>query len=510
MSQIAPAARGIVTLSVMAATMLQALDSTIANVALPHMQGSLSASSDQVSWVLTSYVVAAAIATGPTGYLSARFGRKNVLLVAITGFTIASMLCGIASSLPEMVLFRLLQGVFGAVLVPISQVIMLDAYPREQHGSAMALWGMGVMLGPILGPTVGGFLTEFYNWRWAFFINLPIGILAFMGLSLSLPHDDKSTSTQSLDLKGFAMLSLAIGTLQLMLDRGESQGWFDSREIMIECMLAMLSFYMFVVHSLTHPRPFFSPHLFADRNFVSGLALVGIVGVVMFATSALLPPFLQNLRGFPAFAAGLAIAPRGAGTMIAMWLVGRLIGRVGTRSLMLFGMISTVLSLAWMSHYTLDVPMWHLYGASILQGVGIAFVFVPLSTLTFLTLPARDRGEATSVYGLVRNVGSSLGIAGAFAYQVRLAQVNHAYLTEHITAFNPAVDQYLQAAGGLPKAVTLSTLIAEINRQAGMLATIADFKVMMWGVLLGMPLLLLFRPKGSEPPPERQEPIVLD
>ncbi|NKF22055.1 DHA2 family efflux MFS transporter permease subunit [Solimonas marina] len=502
------ASRGLITMSVMAATMMQALDSTIANVALPHMQGSLSAASDQISWVLTSYIVAAAIATAPTGFLARRFGLKQLFLTSIVGFTIASMLCGIATSLTEIVVFRLLQGLFGAALVPLSQTVLLDTYPPEQHGSAMSLWGMGVMLGPILGPTLGGWLTEYYSWRWVFFINLPIGIFSFLGLSATLPKIDNSGARARLDVLGFALLSIAIASLQLMLDRGETKDWFSSTEIVIEAGAAVFAFYLFFVHTMTAKKPFIPPHLFRDRNFVSGLVLIFIVGIVLFATSALLPPFLQNLRDFPVVTTGLAVAPRGVGTMIAMQAAGPLLRRVDPRKIMAVGMGCTALSLYWMAGYTLDVPIWFLTVSMVVQGFGIGFVFVPLSTVTFGTLSPQDRGDGTALFSLLRNVGSSIGIAAAFAYQTRMTQVNHAYLTEHITPYNPAIFQYLNAGDGLTKAEGLATIVTEVSRQAGMLALIADIKVMMWGVLLATPLLLLFR--RPSPSAQVNEEALLD
>ncbi|WP_282706982.1 DHA2 family efflux MFS transporter permease subunit [Sinimarinibacterium sp. CAU 1509] len=476
----------------MAATLMQVLDTTIANVALPHMRGALSAATDQITWVLTSYMVACAIATAPTGYLANRFGRKRVFIIAVIGFTIASILCGMATSLPEMVTFRILQGLFGACLVPLSQAVMLDSYPPQQHGQAMALWGMGVMIGPILGPVLGGWLTEYYNWRWVFYINVPIGILSVLGLMAALPPDRESTA-KPLDVGGFVALSVAIAALQLMLDRGETLDWFSSPEIIAEAFVAILALYLFVAHSMTTARPFVSPVLFADRNFTAGLVMISVVGVVLFATSALLPPFLQNLRNVPATTTGLALAPRGVGTMIAMHVVGKIIGRIDARPLMLAGLILTAYSLYWMAEFSLDVPITTLMLAGVVQGAGLGLVFVPLSTITFATLHAEHRGEATALFSLLRNVGSSVGIALAFAYQSRMLQHNHAQLVEHVNPFNPALAEYANAAGGLGSAAGLAQLMTDVQQQSAMLALIADFKAMMIGVLLAIPLLLLFR-----------------
>ncbi len=504
-----PAGRhALLTVSVMAATLMQALDSTIANVALPHMQGSLGAASDQISWVLTSYMVAAAIATAPTGYLAARFGMKRLFLAAITGFTITSMLCGVAASLPQMVVFRLLQGLCGASLVPLSQVVLLNINPKEKHGSAMAMWGMGVMLGPILGPTLGGWLTEVYNWRWVFYINVPFGILAFLGLSAGLPADTR-TAAPKLDVLGFTLLSLTIATLQLMLDRGETKAWFESTEIVIYAGLTVLLLYLFLAHTVTTPSPFMPLRLFANANFVSGLVMIAVMGVVIFATSALLPPFLQNLRGFPVITTGLAVAPRGAGTMASMLLIGRFGNRIDSRWMMFVGMLLTAQSLYMMAGFNLDVPVSGLVASCVLQGVGMGLVFVPLTTITLATLQTRDRADGASLYSLIRNVGSSIGIAAAFAYQTRMTTVNHAYLTEHVTAYTPALAQYLNAGSGLETALGLAGVAAEVQRQAGMLATIADFKVMTWGVLLATPALLMFR-KAKPDPAAPVEHVALD
>jgi DHA2 family multidrug resistance protein len=358
--------RGIITACVMMATIMQALDTTIANVALPYMQGSLSATQDQINWVLTSYIVAAAIATPVTGFLAARFGRRRLFLTAVAGFTGASVLCGIAGSLEQMVLFRLLQGIFGAPLVPMSQSVLLDSYPKERHGSAMAIWGVGVMVGPILGPTLGGWLTESYNWRFVFYVNLPVGILTFLGLSAFL--SESRISKLPFDWFGFATMSLFIGALQMMLDRGEQMDWFSSTEIVLEAALAGLSLYLFLVHTATSERPFIDPKMFKDRNFSIGLFFIFVVGIILLATLALLTPYLQNLMGYPVITAGLVLAPRGIGTMIAMMIVGRIIGRVDPRSLIIFGLLLTAFALYEMAGSTPDVSQGVLVRTGIVQG----------------------------------------------------------------------------------------------------------------------------------------------
>ena len=483
--------RGLITASIMLATVMQALDTTIANVALPHMQGALSATLDQVGWVLTSYIIAAAIMTPPTGFLAARFGRKRVFMVAVSGFTLASMLCGAATSLDEMVVFRLLQGVFGAGLVPLSQAVLLDTYPRERHASAMAMWGMGVMVGPILGPTLGGYLTEVYNWRWVFYINMPFGMLALLGILTFVPETSADRG-RPFDWFGFTLLSLAIGSLQLMLDRGQSQDWFTSSEIVIESVLSALFLYMFVVHMLTDRRPFLEPGLFRDRNYSLGLVFIFVVGIILLATLALLPPFLQNLMGYPVVTTGFVLAPRGVGTMTAMLLVGRLAGKVDPRGMILAGLSLTAFSLWEMSLFTLQVDSWTLVRTGVTQGLGLGFIFVPLSTITFSTLKPQWRTEGTAMFSLMRNLGSSIGISVMVTLLARNTQVNHALLGSHLTPFNSA----LQAAGHAWDPGTVAGALAlnnEVTRQAATIAYLSDFRMMMWVTLLAIPLIGLLR-----------------
>jgi DHA2 family multidrug resistance protein len=489
----APINRALITVSVMLATIMQALDMTIANVALPHMQGSMSATQDQISWVLTSYIVAAAIMTPPTGWLAARFGRKRLFLVAVTGFTLVSMLCGAATSLDEIVLLRLLQGAFGAGLVPLSQAVLLDSFPREQHGRAMAMWGVGVMVGPILGPTLGGWLTEYYNWRWVFYINLPFGILALLGLLAFVP-ETRRDSSRPFDVFGFALLSLALGALQLMLDRGETKDWFSSTEIVAYAVISGLCFYLFLVHMFTAKRPFIEPALFKDRNFATGLLFIFIVGIILLATLSLLPPFLQNLMDYPVLTTGYLLAPRGVGTMCAMFLVGFLTGRLDIRLLILIGISLTALSLWQMAGFTADVSSGAIIESGLIQGLGLGFMFVPLSTIAFATLPVERRTEATAMFSLMRNIGSSIGISVVVSLLAQNTQINHATLAEHATPFNP-IFQHPNIAHywGLGSQAGLAALNAEITQQAATIAYVDDFRLMMYLMLLAIPMLLLLR-----------------
>ena len=484
--------RGVLTICVMLATIMQALDTTIANVALPYMMGSLSATLDQINWVLTSYIVAAAIMTPVTGFLTARFGRKRIFLVTVAGFTGASVLCGMAASLEQMVLFRLLQGVFGAPLVPLSQSVLLDSYPKEKHGSAMALWGIGVMVGPILGPTLGGWLTEYYNWRWVFYINLPVGILTFLGLSAFLA--ETKLSRIKLDWIGFLSLGLGIGALQMMLDRGEQLDWFSSVEVQIEAGLTVLGFYLFIVQTLTAEKPFIDPRIFRDRNFAVGLMFIFVVGIILLATLALLTPYLQNLMGYPVLTAGIVLAPRGLGTMLAMMICGRLINRVDPRLLLATGFALTAAVLWEMTGFTPDVSQWTLIRTGVMQGMGLGFMFVPLSTITFATLTPEFRTQGTALYSLSRNIGSSIGISFVTFLLVRNTQAMHAAITEHVTPYNDALrDPLVSQIWNLATEAGRAALNSEITRQATIIAYGDDFKLMMIVALAVLPLVPLLR-----------------
>ena len=417
---------------------MQALDTTIANVALPYMQGTFGAAPDQITWVLTSYIVAAAIMTAPVGWLSARYGRKTLFVTCLSGFTVASMLCGLANSLDQMVLFRLLQGAFGAGLVPLSQATMLDLYPLEKRGQAMALWGVGVMVGPVIGPTLGGYLTDVYNWRWVFFINLPFGLLGIAGLVIFL-KDRGRNATLRFDWIGFGALSLGLAALQLVLDRGELKDWFSSMEIIVEAALAMLGLYLFLVHTATAKRPFIPPRIFRDLNFTAGLLVMFSIGMVLLASSALLAPYLETLAPYSVAQAGLLMAPRGVGTMVAMMAAGRLANRMDPRLMMLVGFVMMAESAREMVGWTPDIDAWSLAYTTMLQGAGLGLVFTPLQVIAFSTLPADLRTDGTSLFSLVRNVGSSIGVSVASFLLAQNTQIVHAQIAERVTPFNHAL-----------------------------------------------------------------------
>jgi DHA2 family multidrug resistance protein len=491
-----PLNRPMITISIMLATIMQTLDSTIANVALPHMQGTLSASQDQIAWVLTAYIVASAIATPLTGWLCDRFGQKYIFLASISGFTVASALCGMSNSLAEIVAARLLQGVFGAALVPLAQVVLMEINPREKQGSAMAVWGMGVMVGPILGPTLGGWLTDSYNWRWVFFINVPIGIVAFYGMWKYI-RPDPGRRSMRFDVFGFTTLSLGLGALQLLLDRGQQNDWFSSTESWIEAIVAVIAATYFVAHTLLTPakESFLDYRLLKNQNYVTGLMFIFIVGLVLYATRALTPTMLEELLGYPVATTGLVTAPAGIGTMVAMLIAGRIIGKVDLRLTLLVGFSVTAFALWQMTGYSLDLSESDIIWPGVIQGFGTGLVFVPLSAATFATLSPQMRAQGTSLYSLVRNIGSSIGISLVQTLLTRNTIRVHASLAERVTAASSAWHSpAIASAYGVHTAAGAALLDRAVTQQAAMIAYIDDFWFMLFLTLLVTPLLLLIRP----------------
>ncbi len=482
--------RVLITISVMLASIMQALDNTIANVALPHIRGSLSATQDQMAWVLTSYIIAAAIMTPLSGWLAGQVGRRRVFLFSIVGFTVSSALCGLAHSLPEIVIARLFQGMCGAALIPMSQAVLLDINPPEKHARAMALWVMGVIIGPILGPVLGGWLTDNYSWRWVFYINVPFGVLSFLGVLSFMPETKIRKSI--FDFFGFATLSLAIGTFQLMLDRGQLKDWFNSTEIIIEACVAGIALYLFIVHMLTTRKtPFVSPAMFKDRNFLTGSIFIFIVGVVLFATLALLPPMLQDLMRYPVVLTGLVTAPRGIGTLLAMIIVNQIMGKIDTRLIIATGFALTAFSLWQMTSFYLQMNSQLVMWSGLIQGLGTGFVYVPLAAITFATLSPRFRNEGTAMFSLIRNVGSSIGISAVEALLTRNTQIMHSRLAEQITPYVSRLKPLGQST--LSTTTGLAHLNEQVTGQAAMIAYNNDFKLMMILTLCAIPLIALMR-----------------
>lgn len=470
----------------MLATIMQVLDTTIANVALPHMQGSLSAGVDQVTWVLTSYIVASAIMTLPVGYLSQRFGRRKLFLWSVAGFTVSSMFCGQANSLNEMIFWRVAQGVFGASLAPLSQATLLDTYPPEKHAKAMSAWGMGIMLGPILGPTLGGWLTEYYSWRWVFYVNVPVGILSFIGIYLYVP--DNALEKRPFDIRGFALLALAVASLQLLLDRGEHVDWFQAREIQFYTIASILALYLFIVHNLTSDQHFLSPALMRDRNFVTGTLFIFFIGIVLLATMALLPTFLQQWKGYPVMTTGMILMPRGVGTMLTMWMVGRLMIFMDARLLVLIGLGLVSFSLHIMAGFNLQVSEWELVYTGFIQGLGLGLLFVPVSILSYATLTPSLRGEGTALFSLSRNLGSSVGVSIVMAALTRNIWINQ----QELGARMQMSPELLNPLPSTPETMAMPlAVMQELARGAAEIAYINNFQLLTWVTLAAMPLVFL-------------------
>ena len=489
--------RLIVTVGIMAAVLLQVLDTTIANVALPHMQASLSATQDTINWVLTSYIVASAIALPISGWLADKVGRKRLLLISVVVFTAASVACATATSLGEMVLFRAIQGVGGAFIVPLAQATLFDINPKEKHGQAMALFGGGVMIGPILGPVLGGWLTDNYDWRWVFLVNLPVGILCIL---IMLPFMPKSgTHERKFDMFGFALLAVALGSLQFCLDRGEQKDWFSSWEIIIEGGLAIAAGWMFLVHLITSEHPLFDRAMFKDRNFATSLVFMAATGVLLLAGLALLPPLLQTLYGYSVLQSGFLTAPRGLGTLFSMLIAGRMTGKIDARILVGIGVILMGVSLHMMTGFAIDQPSRPVIMSGVVQGLGLGLIFVPLQTLAFETLPTRMRTTGAALLNLSRNIGGSVGISVVSTELVRLTQVSHADMAAQITQQTiPTADPtLLQTVAPVAGPAALGYINALINKQALFIAYLDDFKLMMIVTFAILPLLL-FMKRGSK------------
>jgi DHA2 family multidrug resistance protein len=485
--------RALITICVMMATVMQTLDSTIANVALPYMQGSLAASQEEISWVLTSYIVATAIMTAPSGYLARRFGRTRFFVICTLGFTCSSILCGTAQSLDQIVVYRVLQGGFSASLVPLSQSTMLDVWPVEQRGTATAIWMMGALIGPILGPTLGGWLTENYNWRWVFYINVPFATLSTLGIIAFLKETTRVKDAR-LDWTGFLALSLGVGALQTMLDRGETLDWFASGEIRIEAVLSGLGFYIFLTQSALAPKPFLTPRLFRDLNFLSAIMIMFTLGLILFATMALLAPYLDQLLNYPVASAGLIMAPRGAGALLAAPICGRLVQKINRRFIVGFGLIATICSLYVMISWTPDVSEWSIASTGFVLGLSSSCLTVPVATIAFATLPAELRSEGAGVFSLFRNLGSSIGIAVTVALLEVNTQVNHAIIGAAVTPFNRVLQNGAPLHfwnPGTPQGA--AALNAVITRQSSIIAYANDFKLLLFFAIAALPLVLLIR-----------------
>jgi len=492
--------RWLITFAVMSATIMQLLDTTIVNVALPHMQGSLSAAPDQISWVLTSYLVSSAIFMPLTGYLTDKLGRKNYLLICIGGFVLASALCGAATSLFEIVLFRLLQGAFGAGLVPLSQAILTDTFPKEEQGKAMAIWGMGIMLGPILGPTLGGYLLDIADWRWLFYINIPLGILSFLLAWYVVP--DTAKKERGMDWIGLILISTAIGATQYFLDRGNRVDWFDAREIQVAVFLAVGGMIGFLLYQLRAKENIvFNLAIFKDRNFTLCSILLGIMVLGMYGTMVIQPLMMENLLNYSTLTTGLVMAPRGISSMFGMLLVGWLIKYVDPRHLVITGVIFAVAGTAVGMYYNTQMSMEWIVWSLLLQGFGIGLVFVPLSVVAFSTLPEQLRTEGTGLYSLLRTMGGSIGISISITLFTRYSQQAWNQLGGFIQPFSPAPAAYLRPLHLDPHSPLGSAVLGHtLNNQAQMVALDNVFAFITWTFILMLPLVFLLR-RGSSAKP---------
>jgi len=494
-----------ITGALMLATLMNTLDSTIANVALPHMAGSLSASQDQITWVLTSYIIATAIMTPLSGWLSLKIGRKPMFLGSIAAFTIASMLCGVAQNLPEMVLFRLVQGIAGASMMPLSQATMLDIYPLKQIPQVMSIWSAAVIMGPIIGPALGGWITESLSWRWVFFINLPIGILAFLGVYLFMSHDGGGKQ-RPFDFLGFGSLVTFVCAFQLMTDRGPSQDWFGSKEIWIDAIIAAGAFWIFILQTLTADQPFFHRDLAKDRNFVACTLFGLAVGALLFSTTALLPTFMQTLLGYSALQSGYASMPRGVGSLCAFLVVPFLIPRIGPRRTLMIGLALAVLALWQMAHFDLSMTSMPIMTSGIIQGLGVGLLFAPLNTLSYATLNPIHRTEGTIVATMMRSLGSSLGISLISATLTSSSAMAHSVLAGNFNCGSPILGASLPPGMNPCQGGSLAALNGEVTRQASMIAYDSIFAWMALGTLCLLPLLLIMRPPQALPMTPQEMP----
>lgn len=477
----------------MLAAILEVLDSTIVNIALPHMIGAFGATPDQITWVLTSYIVSAAVVMPLTGYLSARLGRRRLLMGAISGFAVASMLCGLAWNLETMVFFRLAQGVFGAVLVPLSQAILFDAFPRHRRGQAMALFGLGIMVAPVFGPTIGGLLTEAISWRWVFYVNVPVALLALILAMGELPEGEMRPIRT--DWTGLGLLVLAIGALQFMLDQGVTLDWFSSRVIQTAAFASAVAGLVFLVRGWSRRDNIVDLSLFRERNFLVANISILAFGLSMFGAIALLPLLTQRLLDYPVTEAGLMFMPRGLAAAASMILVGAvLIRRVDARLLVAFGLVLTGAGNLFLAQVDLTVDFWGLVWPGMISGFGMGFFFVPLSTLAFDRLPPDRSDEGAGLYGVMRSIGSSIGIAIVGWQLVTRTQMHWNTLAGHVTPWNDAARTFLAPLNLEPGSAEGARVLArEISRQAQMLAFSELFWMLGWSALAMLPLVLLMR-----------------
>jgi MFS transporter, DHA2 family, multidrug resistance protein len=493
----------LIAASVMFATFMEVLDTSVANVALPHIAGTLSATTNESTWVLTSYLVSNAIILPATNWITHYVGRKRFLIVCVMIFTVASAICGAASSLSMLLFARVLQGAGGGALQPIAQAVLLESFPPEKRGSAMAIYGMGIVVAPIIGPTLGGWITDNYSWRWIFYINVPIGILAALMTNAFVedpPYIRKQRPGQ-IDYIGFGLMALGLASLQILLDKGQELDWFSSSFITWAAVLSAVSLISFVVWDLHTPEPIVNFRVLANRNFALGTALIALMGVVLYGSTALLPLLLQTLLGYPALQSGLSVSPRGIGAIVSMIVVGQLVGRIDGRYLMMFGFGVLAFATYLLSDINLQISMRSIAWPQVLSGFAMGFVFVPLTVVAMGTLTNEQIGNATGLFNLMRNVGGGLGIAGVTTMLARGAQVHQAMLLSHLTPYDPAFQQRLhELSSGLaaPSNPVTATQMAygviyqTVVAQANLLSYLDAFRLLAFLCLLACVAPLLF------------------
>ena len=508
----APINPWIIAIAVMSSTFMEVLDTTVVNVSLPHIAGNLNATIDESTWVLTSYLVANAIVLPITGWMANYFGRKRLLIAAVVGFTAASFLCGLAPTLPLLILFRVIQGACGGGLQPLSQAVLLEAFPPRERGKAMAFWGLGIVVAPMLGPVMGGWLTDNYSWRWVFYINIPVGVIAIIMTKLFIfdPHYIKR-STGKVDYWGIGMLALGIGALQILLDKGQEEDWFGSNGITTLAIVSGVALLIFVIRELMVEHPVVDLRVFKVRTYAAGVFLMTVVGFVLYGSLVLLPIFLQTLLAYPAVQAGIAMAPRGFGSFIAMPIVGAIMARFDPRKLLVIGIVTASLTLFQLSWLNLESGYWDVFWPQIVQGIALAFLFVPLTTATMSPISPERMGNATSIFNLMRNIGGSVGIAAVTTMIARREQVHTNILGAHINPYDPAakmrmagLHHYLVSRGldsVTAKNRTFAALFGMVQRQAAMQSFVEVFWLLGLIFLLLVPLIFVMRkpqPHGAE------------